>query len=329
MWLAARYAGPLKTLRVLAFYVSKGFRLHQQDPIDMIVSYGTNVTGLAGMLLKYLTGAKLVVEVPGVPEDAFQFDTPQRSKVQRLKRAISRMLFKLVTGRADALKLLYPSQGKLAPKRTKRRSFIFHDFVPTSQVENRGDEGFVLLVGHPWYTKGVDILIRAFVRIAPEFPQYRLKLMGHYPDKEVLQSLIGDSKQVEFVPPGNYKAAIDMIGRCTVFVLPSRTEAMGRVLLEAMAARKPIIASAVGGVPNYIRNGENGFVFQRENVTELEKLLKAVLSDANLRERLAERAYASARTDFSEKAYVGALESMVRGLCNSSFLVATGSSPRL
>jgi glycosyltransferase involved in cell wall biosynthesis len=294
----------------------------------MIVSYGTNVTGVASVLLKYLTRAKLVIEVPGVPEDAFQFDTPQRSAVQPLKRVISKMLFQFVTGRADALKLLYPGQGKLAPKRATRRSFIFHDFVPTSQMENRGDEGFVLLVGHPWYTKGVDILIRAFVRIAPEFPQYRLKLMGHYPDKQLLQSLIGDSQQVEFVPPGHYKAAIDMIGRCTVFVLPSRTEAMGRVLLEAMAGRKPIIASAVGGIPNYIRDGENGLLFQSEDVDELVSVLRSVLSDQNLRERLVHHAYCDIQNKWNEAAYVRELEGMVRALCDGSVLVAR-SSPQL
>ena len=66
---------------------------------------------------------------------------------------------------------------------------------------------------------------------------------------------------------------------CSLFVLPSRTEAMGRVLLEAMACKKPIIASNVGGIPEIIKDGYNGLLFESENVDDLAEKIRLVLSN--------------------------------------------------
>ena len=52
------------------------------------------------------------------------------------------------------------------------------------------------------------------------------------------------------------------MARCRVFVLPSRTEAMGRVLIEAMAMGKTCIASAVDGIPHYVRDEDTGLLFR-------------------------------------------------------------------
>ena len=80
------------------------------------------------------------------------------------------------------------------------------------------------------------------------------------------------------------------MGHCGVFVLPSRTEAMGRVLLEAMACAKPRIGSRVGGIPTLIEHDVDGLLFRSENVDELEQQLRRLMSDAALRRALGEQA---------------------------------------
>jgi glycosyltransferase involved in cell wall biosynthesis len=92
---------------------------------------------------------------------------------------------------------------------------------------------------------------------------------------------------------------------------------MGRVLLEAMAARKPIVASAVGGVPHYIRDGDNGILFQSGNVQDLAIKLHLLLSDPNLRMRLGDRAYEIVMTEFDERSFVKAFEGMLSALSGS------------
>jgi glycosyltransferase involved in cell wall biosynthesis len=97
-------------------------------------------------------------------------------------------------------------------------------------------------------------------------------------------------------------------------VLASRTEAMGRVLLEAMAARKPIIASAVGGVPHYVSDNRTGLLFESENVEQLAEKLTLLMEDTEMRERLGTQALASVKAQFDETSYAQSFRQMLMNL---------------
>lgn len=313
--LAYRWPRPLRKLASFLFYLRRGRQLHREKPFDLIVTYGVNTTGVAALLLKWITGAKLVLEIPGVPEHAFYFDSPHRGRAAKLKHAFSNRLLRLVGGHADCLKLLYPEQVAAYPGLRRKPAAVFHDFVPLSLVpQGSNPEPFVLSVGYPWFTKGMDVLIRAFRRIASDFPAWRLKLLGYFPDRKVLEVAAGDCAQIELLYPLPNPVALDQIARCSVFALASRTEAMGRVLLEAMAARKPIVASRIGGIPHYIREGANGLLFASGNERELAERLAELLTSDDLRHRLANQAYATAFANYDERAYVLAFRRMIDAL---------------
>jgi glycosyltransferase involved in cell wall biosynthesis len=161
-------------------------------------------------------------------------------------------------------------------------------------------------------------MIRAFKLIAAQFPNYKLKLMGYYPDREFLNDLAGGCPQIEFLNPLPNDLALKVIGRCAIYVSASRTEGMPVVLLEAMAARRPIIAAAVGGVPHYIRDNDNGLLFQSENVEELAAKLTTLLSSQELQARLAKRAYEIVFSKFDEKSYVRSYDRMLQSLGDKS-----------
>ncbi|HVA62082.1 MAG TPA: glycosyltransferase family 4 protein [Terriglobales bacterium] len=310
--LSYRWPKRLRGLARFCFYLSQGWRLHRGQAFDGIVAYGTNTVGVAAMVLKWLTGAKLMVEVPGVPEDAFYFDRPHAGRGAALKRALADGLLNLVGGRADCMKLLYPTQLQRYRKLSARPAAVFHDFVAVSLIrEVAAEEHFVLSVGHPWYTKGMDILIQAFRAVTPQFPACRLKLLGYFPDRQALEALAAGCGQIEFLEARPNQAALEVMGACSVYVLASRTEAMGRVLLEAMAAHKPIVAAAVGGVPFYITDQENGLLYPADSARDLSARLAAVLGDAELRQRLADRAQERVRVQYDERAYVAAFQRML------------------
>jgi glycosyltransferase involved in cell wall biosynthesis len=113
-----------------------------------------------------------------------------------------------------------------------------------------------------------------------------------------------------------YDDVIQLIQDCSIFVLPSRTEAMGRVLLEAMAAKKPIIASNVDGIPTYIKHGYNGLLFESENVDDLAIKIKDVLNNSEYATTLAENAYAYVNLELSEEKYVEAYRDFVERVVN-------------
>ena len=314
-FLAYAYGTSWRSLAKLSFYMRKGLQLHRQKKFEVIMTYGTNIPGLVGIILKWLTGAKLIIEIPGVPENAFRFDTPNPGVKSRIKRLFADTILNLVGAAADCIRLFYPSQLKNYPYLKGKKSAVFHAFVPVRAITPiDSDERFILSVGYPWYTKGMDILIRAFVSIAPQFPNYKLKLMGHFPDRNALEHFAAGCPQVEFVKAAPYDVALDVIARCSLYVLASRTESMGRVLLEAMAARKPIIASAVGGVPYYIRDNDNGLLFQLENVEELAAKLATILNSAELRTRLANRGYDRAMAEYDEASFVQTFRTMLESV---------------
>jgi glycosyltransferase involved in cell wall biosynthesis len=86
---------------------------------------------------------------------------------------------------------------------------------------------------------------------------------------------------------------------------------MGRVLLEAMAAARPIVASAVDGIPHYIRHGETGLLFEPENVDDLARQLDRVLGDQDFARQLALRGQAYVHEHLSEEQYAVKFRSMV------------------
>lgn len=305
LFLAFRPPKFLQRIAIFLFYLRRGWQLHCERKLDVIAAYGTNRPGIAAVILKWITGAKMIVEVPGVPENAFRYDAPKPGIASSLKRFVADRLLNFVGRHADCIKLLYPTQLSKYRRLAGRRVAVFHDFVLVNTVRNEpSDQRFVLSVGYPWYTKGMDIVIQAFKRIAPDFPEYKLRLLGFFPDRGYLDELAAGCHQIEFLPASPHDKTLKMIAACSVYVLASRTDSMGRVLIEAMAAQKPVIAAAVGGVPYYVDHNRNGFLFESEDVDDLASKLAHVLRSDSLRERLARAGFEKAISVLDERAYV-------------------------
>jgi glycosyltransferase involved in cell wall biosynthesis len=99
-----------------------------------------------------------------------------------------------------------------------------------------------------------------------------------------------------------------------LLVLPSRREAFGMILLEAMAAGTPVIASNSGGPTEIIRNGESGLLVPEGDADALAGAIRWALDDAALRGRLAEDGRARVAEAFSRERYVGEMEALYERL---------------
>jgi glycosyltransferase involved in cell wall biosynthesis len=75
----------------------------------------------------------------------------------------------------------------------------------------------------------------------------------------------------------------------TALVLPSRSEGMGRVVVEALCRGRPVVATRVGGIPDLVRGGENGLLVEPGDTRALADALVRILTDQELAERLAAR----------------------------------------
>ena len=103
-----------------------------------------------------------------------------------------------------------------------------------------------------------------------------------------------------------------------ILVHPALTEGSGRVIMEAMAAGKPVVGMKSGGVQELIRDGENGFLIQPGYDQDLALKVKSLLEDDNLRHVIAGNARIYAHSHFSNEANMRAIEDVYRNLVSVS-----------
>ncbi|AET70882.1 glycosyltransferase [Desulfosporosinus orientis DSM 765] len=136
---------------------------------------------------------------------------------------------------------------------------------------------------HP--TKGQIYLIRAAQQLQLRFPNLHLLLIGDGPLRQELAQEL-KNRNLSYTLTGYLPLAYEALPAMDLFVLPSVSEGMGLVLLEAMHAGVPIVASAVGGIPEVIRDGTDGLLFPAKDVKELISACLTVLENPELSESL-------------------------------------------
>lgn len=147
------------------------------------------------------------------------------------------------------------------------------------------DRPYILGIGRMVPQKGFDILLQAFAAIVGDV-DVDLLLAGDGPVRSELERLAGElglSSRVRFLGPLDRPAAASAFHGAEVFALPSRLEPQGIVVLEAMAAGTPVVASAVGGVPETVTDGVNGLLADGPTDGSLADAIRRVVTDPKLR----------------------------------------------
>lgn len=293
------------------------FRHWFRGKYDAIVTYDPLSTGLLGLLIRAFTGAKLIVEVNGNYEKAFTAGEKNIGHLEGLKQLASRGLLPFVLKRADGVKLVNHRQLEFfAGLKLSAKISAFPNFVPIRHFHPaEGQEKYILFMGFPWHLKGVDLLIKAFQILSPQFPDYTLRVVGYCPDKTEYERLKGDNSKIHLCEPVWYEEAIHLMSECSLFVLPSRTDSSPRVLREAMAARKPIVASNVDGIPDLIQDGYNGLLFTSEDHNDLAAKIGRVLTDQALAKSLAQNGFEYVYANLSEECYLERFGALVDDVC--------------
>jgi len=151
----------------------------------------------------------------------------------------------------------------------------------------------ILSVGRLIDWKGTIYLIEAMTDVIKRFPDSLLMIAGAGPEKETLVRRcreLGLEKNVTFSGTLRTEDLPSYYQSADVFVLPSvnksgRTEALGVVLLEAMASGCPVIGSNVGGIPDIITDGENGFLVPEQSPEILAEKIVQILSNPDLKRK--------------------------------------------
>jgi glycosyltransferase involved in cell wall biosynthesis len=163
----------------------------------------------------------------------------------------------------------------------------------------------VLFVGSNFdVRKGSRFLIKTMPLVLETMPHVKFSIVGNVPSEE--SKIIdneGLSGNVSFLGRISNKRLADVYAMADLVVVPSiAPEAFGRVVLEAMSMKKPVIASKVGGIVDIVRDGFNGFLVQPNDTEGLAKAILRVFQEKELVEKLVEEGKETVENQFSEKA---------------------------
>jgi len=311
--------GVLPTLKFVFAAIREGRKLSKEGKLDLAVSYDPLTTGVTACIVKFLYGAKTICEVNGVydSEELYKFKSSLNLK---FKRFFYPKIQQLILRLSDGIKVLYPEQIDCFRLKENTRKFCFFDFSSIKKGEySENLEHSLLTLGFPAYIKGVDILISAFNRLSGDFPEWKLLIVGWFSGAEVneMTDLAKKNKQIEIRKPVPFTEIPALLDACDIFVLASRTEAMGRVLIEAMARGRARIASRVNGIPTVVDDNEDGLLFEKENVDELSKRLRSLMESETLRKQLSQSGLERFSREFTLGNYVKRVEEMYLAVCDA------------
>jgi glycogen(starch) synthase len=135
--------------------------------------------------------------------------------------------------------------------------------------------------------KNVEGLAAAWRLVAPQVPDAKLVVVGRGSQRGAIE---GDADEyVDHLPPERIAQRLD---ESTVLVLPSRFEGLGRVVIEAFARGRGVVATRAGGILDLVEDGREGLLVEPDDTRGLSDALVRVLSDHNLAERLGAAAHA-------------------------------------
>ena len=294
--------------------IIEGARFWKDYRYEVIICRDPVISGISGFILKKITRAKLILDIRGNFKKAFETNKVSLSNLDIIKKKVANFLIPSLLKRADIIKLLYKDQIS-SYKIPNKKIICFPDFTETVSFEKqkKSDKKYILFVGGPWFLKGVDLLIKAFNKISHKFPDYRLKIYGWTwkDEKSHFENLAKENPKIEIHGPVPRSKVAELMAGCSLFVLPSRTEAMGRVLIEAMISKKPIVAANVGGIPSIVKDNFNGLLFEKENVDDLAKKMEVILKNKSLTAYLSKNGYKFAKMYLSEEVFLKNFQNMI------------------
>ena len=312
---------PLPVLRYIEFFCA-GFLLavlliFRRD-CRVIIAQGPYEGAAAAMakLLARCAGKRVALIVESHGDFEADLFLQRRIVFADAVRWMMRRVARFTLNRADALRAIsHSTRQQLAAWRPDCPIVQFmawtdiDAFFQAKDAVPKTIPPIVLYVGVLIPRKGILHLVNAFAAVINEFPQARLLLIGREDDPEYAQQLqervrlLRLQRQVEFAADMPQAELARYMAQAHLFVLPSLSEGLGRVVVEAMAAGTPVIGSRVGGIPDMIQDGENGFLVPPGDELALAEKMRWMFEHPKKTVEFGQRANRFAMQFFSKEIY--------------------------
>lgn len=314
---------PVRWLLVPGFLVAEFAALLaivRRNRIDLIHAHWFLPQGLVAAVARTVVSRPLVMSAHG-------------SDVLAMRSGIRRRMLQFAARRADACTTvtnflrseLYSATGveaQVIPMGVDLETFASGD-ATAGRIHAKPPRRSILFVGRLVPQKGVRHLLEAMVRVREEIPTSRLVIVGDGPDRPALErraAELGLGECVDFAGPLPHSEVTGRYREADVLVLPSvqnrqgQAEGLPVVLLEAGAAGLPVVASAIGGVPDLVNDGTTGLLVNPGESDEIATAVTDLLRDDALYTVVAGGLRDAVIARYSRESVVGQFDALFRSL---------------
>ena len=310
------YPTPSHGLRFVWDAYKIGRRICKENKIDVITTQDPLLTGLVGYLLKRKFNIPFNVQLHGN-----YLDNEFWLKNSKLFH-VWNMIGKFVVKGADCVRVVSSIiRDTLINKLgiSSEKVITFPVFTDVSKFENSGlkdnlkekyrdFENIVLFVGALIKRKNIESLLSAAPDVINKYPKTLVLIIGEGEEKVQLSKLstkLGIEQNIRFEGKVTQEELPSYYQACSLFVLPSKEDGWGRVVIEALACGKPVIVSDACGVSDVVTNAECGFVFPIDRADILAEKIIYPLEHPELSKKMGERGrrYVIETLDIKKNAY--------------------------
>jgi glycosyltransferase involved in cell wall biosynthesis len=285
-----------------------------------VVHAHTSKAGILGRLAAWLARVPVVIHTPHGHVFYGHFGRPASWLFLQIEQLWARGTARLIAlTEAERDEHLERHVGSLQHFRVIPSGIDLEPFWNVADGVGRRPQGFECPVGARivgsvgWLTavKGHRVLIEALARLKPANPDLHVVILGSGPLQHELTALaagLGVGQSVHLL--GMRRDVADCLAAMNLFVLPSLNEGMGRALVEAMAAGRPVIASRVGGVPAIVQDRHNGLLVPAGDPVALANALDELLRRPDWARELGSAARKTIDLRFGAREMVRAVEAV-------------------
>jgi glycosyltransferase involved in cell wall biosynthesis len=253
-----------------------------------------------------------------------------RTRFSWIEKPLRTIIARFSLSQADGFRAISDYSRELLPPRAKP-VFVFPTFTDLESFKEPPEElikeiaekhgrGFFMYAGMLIFLKGIHHLIRAFYNVLKKHPDARLIIAGKGEEEEKLKKLVkelGIFNNVHFAGHLDQNTLAAYIKNSLAFVLPSLTEGLGRVAIEAHLLEKPVIASRVGGIPEVVSDGSSGLLFEPGDEAALSLALIKLLNSPGLADSMGMAGKKAVVEKFNYQTYFQSYYNMVKGICRN------------
>lgn len=292
--------------RLVTYIISLFFNLMwivRKYDIDIIHAHSTIPTGFIGVIVAKIMKKPVFITAHGMDINNFEnnsfFKQLITFSLNNCNKAIA-----VSNDLAGKMRLLGIDKDKIIVLRNAVNTDIFKPTELKKVRKNYAikDNILILFVGYLDTFKGIFELIDAFYEVNKGNKNTTLMIIGEGPKKNELKKRvlkIGLEKSVIFTGKIPSIDIYEYYQSADIFVLPSHTEGLPLVIIEAMACGIPVIASSVGGISEVVEDNINGFLVPPHNTSLLAYKLSILINDPSLREKFAENTLKTIKQSFN------------------------------